>query len=53
MKPSPAPEVAGNTPWERFDSAVRQIFTVSKESVVKAENKRKRVKAKKKAAPKP
>jgi hypothetical protein len=55
MKPAPAPDVAGNTPWERLDSAVRQIFTVSKEAVVQSEAaaKRKRIKAKKKAASKP
>ena len=45
MKPLPAPDVAGNTPWERLDSAVRQIFTVPKEGIVKAHAKRKRAKA--------
>ena len=47
MKPAPAPVVAGNTPWQRLDSAVRQVFTVSKEDVLKSEKNRKRVKAKK------
>jgi len=47
MKPSPAPEVSGNTPWERLDSATRKIFTVSKESVVQAETKRKRTRERK------
>ena len=49
MKPAPAPVVAGNTPWERLDSAVRQVFTVSKDDVLKSEKKRKREKAKKQA----
>ena len=30
MKPSPAPNVPGNTEAERFDNAVRKMFTVSK-----------------------
>jgi len=47
----PAPDVAGNTPWERLDSAVRQIFTVSKESVIANEIRRKRAKRRKKAKP--
>jgi len=49
MKPQPAPDVSGNTPWERLDSAVRQIFTVSKETITQAETKRKRAMARKKA----
>jgi hypothetical protein len=53
MKPIPAPEIAGNTPWERLDSAVRQIFTVSKETVIRADAKRKRAKARKLQKPKP
>jgi hypothetical protein len=52
MKPAPAPEVEGNTPWQRLDSAVRQIFTVSKEAVVQEETRRKRAKARKKPKPK-
>lgn len=47
MKPSPAPEVPGNTPWERFDSAVRKVLTVSKETVVQAEKEQKRTRARK------
>jgi hypothetical protein len=34
MKPEPAPKVEGTTPWKRLNSAVRQIFTVSKEDVL-------------------
>ncbi len=41
MKPAPAPDVPGNTPWEKLDSAVRKIFTVPKESL-KAEGARRR-----------
>jgi hypothetical protein len=37
MKPEPAPKVEGKTPWKRLDNAVRQIFTVSKEDILKAE----------------
>lgn len=38
----------GNTEAERFDNAVRQIFSVSKKDLVKAEAKWKRARAKKK-----
>lgn len=48
MKPSPAPNVPGNTEAERFDNAVRKMFTVSKKDVLKAERKWKRERAKKK-----
>jgi hypothetical protein len=41
MKTEPAPKVEGKTPWKRLDSAVRHIFTVSKEDVLKAEEKEK------------
>jgi hypothetical protein len=34
MNPAPAPEAADNTPWQRFDSAGRQILTVPKEVVI-------------------
>jgi hypothetical protein len=37
MKPQPAPKVPGKTPWERLDSAVRTVFTVPKEAVLKEE----------------
>src|SRR5713101_6209006 len=35
MKPAPAPVVPGNTEAERFDNAVRKMFTVSKEDYLK------------------
>jgi hypothetical protein len=50
MKPLPAPNVPGNTEAERFDNAVRKIFTVSKEDVLKEEAKWKRARARKKRA---
>lgn len=36
----PAPEVPGNTPWERLDSAVRKIFSVSKDEIATPPRKR-------------
>jgi hypothetical protein len=47
MKPKPPPEVEGKTPWKKFDNAVRHIFTVSKEDVLKEDAKQKRPRAKK------
>jgi hypothetical protein len=35
MKPAPAPNVPGNTEAERFDNAVRKMFTVSNDSLTK------------------
>ena len=52
MKPALAPNVPGNTDAERFDNAVRKIFTVSKADVLKAEAKWKRSRARKKEAKK-
>ena len=37
MKPLPAPKISGKTPAERLDSAVRSIFKVSKEDLLKAD----------------
>ena len=47
MKPAPAPEVPGNTEFERFDNAVRKMFSVPKESVLKEEAKYQRKQARK------
>ena len=41
MKPAPAPSVPGNTEAARMDNAVRQMFTVSKEALLKEEAKQK------------
>jgi hypothetical protein len=55
MKPAPAPSVPRNTEAERFDNAVRKMFTVPKTVVLKqearrfAKNRRRRAKAKKSA----
>jgi hypothetical protein len=37
MKPLPAPHVPGETDFERFDNAVRQVLTVSKSELLKRE----------------
>ena len=39
MKPLPAPSVPGDTEAARFDHAVRKMFSVSKEDVLKEEAK--------------
>jgi hypothetical protein len=50
MKPLPAPPVPGDTDAERFDNAVRKLFTVSKEDLLKEEAKWNRARARKKRA---
>jgi hypothetical protein len=37
MKPLPAPHVPGRTESERFDNALRHVFTVSKDDLLKRE----------------
>jgi hypothetical protein len=37
MKPLPAPHVPGKTDFERFDNAMRQVLSVSKEDLLKRE----------------
>lgn len=49
MKPLPPPDVPGNTEWERFDNAVRAVFSVPKEAVLKEEARQKKQRAKKRA----
>jgi hypothetical protein len=41
MKPLPPPNVPGKTEWQRFDNAVRQVLTVSKEELLKREKQEK------------
>ena len=41
MKPLPAPNVPGNSEAERMDAAVRKMFTVSKDELLKEEAKQK------------
>jgi hypothetical protein len=52
MKPLPAPNVPGKTEAERFDNAVRKMFTVSKGDLLKEEAKWKRTQARKRRAKK-
>ena len=44
----PAPDVPGNTEPERVDNAVRKMFSVSKEELLKREAKWKRAQTRKK-----
>jgi len=53
MKSLPAPNIPGNTEWERFDNAFRAVLTVSKEDLLKEEAKWKKARARKKRAKKP
>jgi hypothetical protein len=48
MKPLPAPNVPGKTEAERFDNALRRVFTVSKDDLLKKEAREKRKKERKK-----
>lgn len=48
MKPLPAPDVPGNTEAEKFDNAIRRMFSVSKEELRKREAKWKRAQGRKK-----
>ena len=52
MKPLPAPEVPGKTEFQRFDNAVRQVLTVSKEELLRREEADRERKDKKKRRPK-
>jgi hypothetical protein len=53
MKTAPAPHVPGNTDAERFDNAIRKMFTVSKEALLKEEAKKKRAREHGKPTKKP
>jgi len=48
MKPALPPDIPGNTEAEKFDNAVRRMFSASKEDLRKAEAKWKRAQARKK-----
>jgi hypothetical protein len=37
MKPLPAPSVPGKTEFERFDNAMRQMLSISKEELLRRE----------------
>ena len=47
MKPEPAPSVPGNTEAERMSNALRMVLTVPKEAILKAEEKLKKAKERK------
>jgi len=47
MKPAPQPSVPGKTEAERMNNAVRAMFRVSKDDVLKEEAKQKRAKERK------
>ncbi len=49
MKPAPAPNVPGNTEAERFDNAIRKMFTVTKEAYLKEEVRLKQARDRKRA----
>jgi hypothetical protein len=48
MKPQPPPHVPGSNEAEKFDNAVRRMFSVSKEELQKREENWKRSQTKKK-----
>ena len=48
MKPLSAPHVPGKTEAERFDNALRHVFTVSKDELLKKEAQSKKARTKKK-----
>ncbi|MEK6322503.1 MAG: hypothetical protein AABN33_12560 [Acidobacteriota bacterium] len=47
MKPASSVPVPGDTPWERLDSAVRTIFKVPKDALLKEERRQKKMRQKK------
>lgn len=50
MNPLPAPRVQGSTEWERFDNAVRKVFSVAAEATQREKAGMEAVKAKTKLA---
>jgi len=53
MKPLPAPHVPGKTEFERFDNAVRQVLTISKEELLRREAREKKTRERKRRAKNP
>jgi len=47
MKPLPAPYVPGKTEFERFDNAMRQVLSVSKEELLSREEAQQRIREQK------
>jgi hypothetical protein len=52
MRPDPAPSVPGDTDAERMDNAVRKMFSVSKDSLLREEAKWAKARARKKRSKK-
>jgi len=52
MKILPSPNIPGETPWQKLDNAFRQILTVSKSALLKAEEQEKLEREKKRKAKK-
>jgi hypothetical protein len=48
MKPLPAPNIPGKSEAERFDNALRHVFTVSKDDLLKREAEEKKSRQRKK-----
>ena len=46
MKPLPAPQVPGKSEFEKFDNAMRQVLSVSKEELLKREAREKKTREK-------
>jgi hypothetical protein len=42
MNPLPAPKISGKTEFEQFDSAMRQVLTVSQEELLRREAREKK-----------
>jgi hypothetical protein len=47
MKPLPAPNIPGKTEFERFDNAVRQVLSMSKDELLRRESREKRTRERK------
>jgi len=52
MKTHPPPEVPGDTEWQRFDNAVRKMFTVPEAAILRERERMKAEREKKKGAKK-
>jgi hypothetical protein len=52
MRPTPAPSVPGSTDWERFDNAVRKVFSVPAEAIQREKKRADKLRVKKKRAKK-
>lgn len=52
MKPHPAPEVPGDTEWQRLDNAVRTMFKVPEAAILRERERMKPEREKKKRAKK-